>query len=182
MRNDSIQDSVFGYILGKATEPDHTQTLRTGKRRKAGWEDDGGGEGRRGLKGGSPVLEIRTVAMVTRHNRQQRRRGYVTFRGPAGAEGEGSSAWHPHKGLNFHKTEGQSVKGGDGDGCVGGWVERERVVEIIQEEEQRRYREKQKRGHRAWVEGEEGCDEGERKLRRKSKEGRSTVIGRRQIT
>ena len=27
-----------------------------------------------------------------------------------------------------------------------------------------------------------GCDEGERKLRRKSKEGRSTVIGRRQIT
>lgn len=32
-------------------------------------------------KGGSPCLEILTVAMVTRHNRQQRRRGLHYLRG-----------------------------------------------------------------------------------------------------
>lgn len=63
-----------------------------------------------GARGGSPVLEILTVAMVTCHNRQPRRRGYVTFRGTAGAQGERSSAWHPHKGLNFHTDRGKECE------------------------------------------------------------------------
>lgn len=73
-----------------------------------------------GRRGGSPVLDVLTIAMVTRHNRQRRRRGYVTFGGTAGAEGERSSAWHPHKGLNFHKTggEGRECEGGDIDESV----------------------------------------------------------------
>lgn len=32
--------------------------------------------------------------------------------------------------------------------------ERERMVEVTREEEQRRYRERKSKGHRVWVEGE----------------------------
>lgn len=49
------------------------------------------------------------VAKVTCHNWQQRRQGHLTFGGPAGAEGGRSSAWNPHRSLNFHKTERKSV-------------------------------------------------------------------------
>ena len=35
------------------------------------------------------------------------RGGYVTCRGTAGAEGEGSSPRGPDIGLNFHKTRGR---------------------------------------------------------------------------
>lgn len=40
------------------------------------------------------------------------RQGDVTFGRTARAEGEWSSARHPHKGLNFHKKEGNSVRKG----------------------------------------------------------------------
>lgn len=72
MINASKRQFSFGKILGKSTEPDHTQTVRTG-RRGEGWGDRD--------KGGSPCLEILTVAMVTRHNRQQRRRGLHYLQG-----------------------------------------------------------------------------------------------------
>lgn len=42
---------------------------------------------------------------------RQGRRGYVTLRGPAGAEGERSSARDPCKGLNFHEIMGGRVRG-----------------------------------------------------------------------
>lgn len=80
-----------------------------------------------------PVLEILTVAKVTCHNLQRRRRGYVTFRGTAGAEGEGSSARHPHKRFNFHKT------GQECEGCTEAGRERGRRMEVMQEEEQSHY-------------------------------------------
>lgn len=57
---------------------------------------------------------------VTCHNWRQMQRGYVTFRGTAGAEGERSSARHPHKGLNFHKTEGKEREGVTQVGTLGG--------------------------------------------------------------
>lgn len=62
--------------------------------------------------------------------------------------------------------------------------------EIKQEEEQRCYREEKEQrtqsvgggGRRRVRKRKKGRDEGERTWRRKSKEGRSTVVGRGQIT
>lgn len=59
---------------------------------------------------------------------------YITFHGTAGAEGERSSAWHPHKGLNFHKTEGKECEGGTqrGGRVDGRETGRDRAEDIMQ--------------------------------------------------
>lgn len=73
------------------------------------------------MQGDSPVTAgLDTCQRQPQHNRRQGRRGYVTFRGPAGAEGEGSSAWDPCKGLNFReikrKGAGEVMRMDDRDG------------------------------------------------------------------
>lgn len=149
--------TFWGNLLSLIT---HTNGEDRKRRRRTGWEDDREGRGGAGGRrcGVAQFPEIHTVTMVTRHNRQRRRRGYVTFGRTAGAEGERSSAWHPHKGLNFHKTEGKECEGSDVRWAH--WRVRERArerrrgndaggrAEMLQREK------KNNRGRRVWVEGE----------------------------
>lgn len=79
------------------------------------------------------------VATVTCHNRQDRRRGYVTFGGTAEAECEASSTLRPQKGLNFQQTEGKGGGVMQVDTVEGGGErEREKMVEIRREDEEQR--------------------------------------------
>lgn len=104
---------------GKSTEPSsHTELEEKEEQEREGKKAEGRVVGWVVVDTRAPW--VLSVAIVTCHNRQRRRRGYVTFRGAAGAEGERSSARRHHKGLNFHNKRGERLPR-SGVESVGGW-------------------------------------------------------------